>query len=153
MERDKTQQREYEKLIASLRRQLKDGAAEREQLSANLDKQQKLFIALRESQKKKDAAAQEIVTRNRTLTEQEQVEEEAVKLELLEAVDEQKAYIAQLESENQRLMASKLWDDDHMFAELKQFRHRIARSMQMDALSDVGVLAPTSDKAESVGDG
>merc|ERR1711933_59758 len=76
-----------------------------------------------------------------TMTLEKEEKEQKVKMELLEAVDEQKAYIEQLEAENQKLMTSKIKDDDQMFLELKHLRtHRFARSMQMDAISN---LAPS----------
>ena len=141
MEQEKNMKREYEKTISNLKKQLKDNEVDRQILSSNLDKQQKLYLSLKESHKKKELEIDNIVGRTRTLTMEEEEQVQKDKMELLEAVDEQKAYIEQLEAENQKLMQSKIKSDDDMFMELKQLRtHRFARSMQLDAISN---LAPS----------
>lgn len=106
-----------------------------------------MYLTLKETHKKKELEIDSIVTRTRTLTAEEQEQEEKDKMELLEAVDEQKAYIEQLEAENQKLMANKVQRDDEMFMELKQLRtHRFARSMQLDGISN---LAPSDSAGHS----
>eukprot|EP01084_Bolivina_argentea_P080435 145700_1 len=134
MDEEKNMKREYEKEIANLRKSLRDTQQERQQLSSNLDKQQKIYLNLQKKQNKKLEALTETAGRTRTLTLEEKEQEEKDKIELLEAVDEQKAYIEQLEIENERLNATKIKDDDEMFYQLQQLRtHRFAPSINFDA--------------------
>eukprot|EP01083_Nonionella_stella_P023988 66382_1 len=129
--KEKQTKREYELLVADLKKELADTSAERERLNASLDKQQQLYYSLRENAKKKEQQIDDIVGIARKETLQEEVEAEKEKLELLEAVEEHKAYIEELEAENQRLMTTKVKDDDRMFDQLNALRsHRFQPSMQ-----------------------
>merc|ERR1712228_465103 len=133
LENEKNMKREYEKMIANLNKSLTENERDRRLLSQNLNKQQALYQSLKQNAKKKEAEIDDIVGRTRTLTVEQ---EEQEKKQLLEAVDEQKAYIQQLEAENQQLMNAKIKDDDLMFSELKQLKtHRFARS-QLDGTFD-----------------
>jgi len=130
MEKQRNAKRNYEETISDLRKQLNDTERDRQTLSSNLDQQQKMYLSLQESVKKKQM---DLEGRARALTAEEEQKDKQEKQELLDAMDEQKAYIQQLESENQQLMQSKIHDDDQMFMELKQIRtHRFVRSMKLD---------------------
>ena len=125
LEQQKDLKREYEKTIANLNKSLNENERDRRLLSENLTQQQILYESLRQNAKKKEVE----IVRRRTMT----FEQEQEKKELLEAVDEQKAYIQQLEAENMQLMTAKIKDDDQMFSELAQIKtHRFARSQQLD---------------------
>lgn len=139
MEDDKAMKRQYEIEISNLRKQLKDSEERRRVLNQNLEKQQNLYVMLQENTKRKAMEIDDFVGRTRAMTLEEAQKKEKEQNQLLAAIDEQKDYIEQLESENRRLLSTKLREDDLMFNDLEQYKHRFARSVQLgsDAVSDL----------------
>merc|ERR1712079_890980 len=100
--------RQYEIEISNLRKQLKDSDERRRVLNQNLEKQQKLYVILQESTKRKAMEIDDFVGRTRALTLEEERRKEMQQNQLLQAIDEQKDYIEQLETETRRLLSTKL---------------------------------------------
>ena len=141
--------RNYEKTISNLKKKLKDSEVERRILSQNLDKQQNLYRAQQQHIKKKEMEIDDFVGRTRAMTMEEQQQQEQAQNQLLEEIDEQKQYIEQLETENRRLLSTKLKEDDLMFNDLEEYKHRFARSMQM-SMSDMDDLGHSRMGSDSL---
>jgi len=127
-----------------LRKQLKDSEERRRILDESLERQRNLYVQLEENTKRKAMEIDDFAARTRAMTLEEQQQTIEQQQNLLEAIDEQKQYIEHLEIENQRLLSTKLKEDDIMFQDLAQYKHRFARSVQLNLNSDA-----VSDLAES----
>ena len=104
LEEQSNRLKEAELAVAALRKQLSSSERERETLSFHLDEQQKLMASLSETARKRE-------------------QELADRLELLETVELQKAYILRLQTEKEDLVALKQKDDQQMMMELEMLRN------------------------------
>ena len=107
VETEKKKQFEMTKMIQNLKLELKEKQSSAAMLTNTLNKQQKAYLVLQQSIERSE------IDKSVSLSKKEQ---------LLDTVEQQNAYIQQLQNERQQSMVDKQKDDAHMFMELEQLR-------------------------------
>ena len=107
VETEKKKQFEMTKMIQNLKLELKEKQSSAAMLTNTLNKQQKAYLVLQQSIERSE------IDKSVSLSKKEQ---------LLNTVEQQNAYIQQLQNERQQSMVDKQKDDAHMFMELEQLR-------------------------------